>query len=183
MEIGVVDIQGDVTEHVDILERIGIAHRRVRRVEDLDGLSGVIIPGGESTVIGSIMRGRGIDKKIMQLGLPVMGTCAGMILISEKVDGGKGLMPILHIEVKRNGYGSQRESFETDLDIKGIGRFRGVFIRAPVVTAVNRGEVIAEFNGHAVAVVDGKNMGISFHPEIYGDPRIHQYFVHLIKGR
>jgi len=182
MEIGVIDIQGDVTEHVDILENIGVKVRRIRRADELDGLSGIVIPGGESTVIGGIMKLRGIDARISKLGLPMMGTCAGMILMSEKVDGNAGLIPVLHVEIKRNGYGSQRESFEADLDIKGIGVFRGVFIRAPVVTAVHRGEILAEYNGRAVAVAEGKNLGLSFHPEIYGDPRLHKYFLELIEG-
>lgn len=177
MEIGVLDIQGDVSEHINILESLGVKTRNVRRVSDLDGLSGIVMPGGESTVIGSIMNQRGISKGIIDMRLPVMGTCAGLILMSKNVEGKPGLMPLLNISIKRNGYGSQRESFETDLTIKGIGKFRGVFIRAPRITGVNGGEVLATYDSEAVMVSDGKHLGLSFHPEIYGDVRVHKYFI------
>ena len=177
MEIGVLDIQGDVTEHINILETLGTKVRRVRRTPDLDGISGIIIPGGESTVIGSIMNQRGISKEILERKIPVMGTCAGMILMSGNVEGERGLIPLLNITIKRNGYGSQRESFEADLAIKGIGKFKGVFIRAPLVTKVERGEVLASYNDKAVMISDGRHLGLSFHPEIYGDSRIHSLFI------
>lgn len=177
MEIGVLDIQGDVSEHVNILESIGVKTRTVRRSSDLEGLSGIVIPGGESTVIGSIMSQRRISKGIIEKKLPVMGTCAGLILMSRNVEGKEGLMPLLNISIKRNGFGSQRESFETDLSIKGIGKFRGVFIRAPRIISVNGGDVLATFESEAVMISDGKHLGLSFHPEIYGDVRVHKYFI------
>ncbi|MEM0128245.1 MAG: pyridoxal 5'-phosphate synthase glutaminase subunit PdxT [Thermoplasmatales archaeon] len=180
MEIGVIDIQGDVSEHLEILKKLNVKARRVKKAEDLKDLSGIIIPGGESTVIGSIMKKRGISDRILESKLPVMGTCAGLILISEIVDGREGLMPILHIDVTRNAYGSQRESFEAPLEIKGIGGFKGVFIRAPIINGVREGEVLAEYNGRPVAVRERKNLGLSFHPEIYGDPKIHEYFVDML---
>lgn len=177
MEIGVLDIQGDVSEHVSILEGLGVKPRKVRRASDLENIPGIIIPGGESTVIGRIMIQRGISEEIINRKVPVMGTCAGIILMSKTVDGQAGLLPLLHLDVKRNGYGSQRESFETDISIKGIGKFRGVFIRAPVVQRVEQGEVLATYEKKAVAVSDEKNLGLTFHPEIYGDARIHKFFV------
>ncbi|MEM0133750.1 MAG: pyridoxal 5'-phosphate synthase glutaminase subunit PdxT [Thermoplasmatales archaeon] len=177
MQIGVLDIQGDVSEHINILENLGIKTSKVRKVSDLKELSGIVIPGGESTVIGSIMNQRGISMGIIERGLPVMGTCAGLILISKNVDGRTGTVPLLNLTIKRNGYGSQRESFETDLMIKGIGKFRGVFIRAPKIMRVESGEVLATYDNGAVMVSDGKNLGLSFHPEIYGDNRVHKYFV------
>jgi 5'-phosphate synthase pdxT subunit len=177
MEIGVLDIQGDVSEHLGILKNLGVKSKRVRRVSDLEGISGLVIPGGESTVIGRIMRLREFPKEILDRKIPVMGTCAGMILISKIVDGEPGLIPLLNISIKRNGYGSQRESFETDLIIKGIGRFRGVFIRAPLILRADGGDVLSSFKDKAVMVAEGKNLGLSFHPEIYGDVRIHKYFV------
>ncbi len=182
MRIGVIDIQGDVSEHVRILESIGASVVRVKRVPDLEGISGVVIPGGESTVIGSIMSQRGISKEIVERSIPVMGTCAGLILISKSVDGRNGLMPLLDISIRRNGFGSQRESFETDLNVKGIGKFRGVFIRAPVITEVKKGDILAEFGGKAVMLSDGKHLGLSFHPEIYGDSRIHRLFVDRLEA-
>ncbi len=180
MEIGVLDIQGDVTEHITILQNLGVKARKVRRVADLEGLSGIIIPGGESTVIGSIMSQRGISKDIMDSGLPVMGTCAGLILMSRNVEGKEGLIPLLDVEIRRNGYGSQRESFETDLEILGVGKFRGVFIRAPLITQVGIARVLASYDDRAVMVSERKNLGLSFHPEIYGDARIHKYFIDML---
>jgi len=177
MEIGVLDIQGDVSEHVNILENLGVKVKRVRRTADLENLSGIVIPGGESTVIGRIMLERGISKEILEKELPVMGTCAGLILISKNVEGRQGILPLLDISLKRNGYGSQRESFETDLVIDGIGRFRGVFIRAPRIIKVEKGEVLARYRDEAVMVSEGKNLGLTFHPEIYGDLKIHKFFL------
>jgi 5'-phosphate synthase pdxT subunit len=176
MLIGVLDIQGDVSEHINILESLGVKARKVRKVSDLGELSGIVLPGGESTVIGSIMAQRGISKGILDRKLPVMGTCAGLILMSKNVEGKGGLIPLLDVVIKRNGFGSQKESFETDLLIKDIGKFRGVFIRAPVIMKVESGEVLANYDNRAVMVSDGKNLGLSFHPEIYGDARIHKYF-------
>jgi 5'-phosphate synthase pdxT subunit len=177
MEIGVLDIQGDVSEHIKILEDIGVRVKRVRRTSDLETISGIVIPGGESTVIGSIMLNRGISKSILEKKIPVMGTCAGLILISKNVDGRQSVLPLLDVSIKRNGYGSQRESFETDLTIEGLGKFRGVFIRAPKITRVGRGKVLSSYDGEAVMVSDGKHLGLTFHPEIYGDSRIHKLFV------
>ncbi|MCL5874380.1 MAG: pyridoxal 5'-phosphate synthase glutaminase subunit PdxT [Candidatus Thermoplasmatota archaeon] len=177
MEVGVLDIQGDVSEHTSILEDIGVRVKRIRRVADLETISGIVIPGGESTVIGSIMLQRGISKSILERNIPVMGTCAGLILISKSVEGKPGALPLLDISIKRNGYGSQRESFETDLTIKGVGKFRGVFIRAPKIIRVKSGEVLSSYDGEAVMVSGGKHLGLTFHPEIYGDPRIHKLFL------
>lgn len=177
MKIGVLDIQGDVSEHVDMVRRIGVDALRVKNKKELDSIDGLIIPGGESTVIGPIMKQRGIDQKIMENEIPVMGTCAGLILISEKVDGKNGIMPILKISLVRNAYGTQRESFEADLQISDVGKFRGVFIRAPVIEEIVRGTAMSYLNGKPVMVRDGKNIGLTFHPEIYGDIRIHKLFV------
>ncbi|MCL4333628.1 MAG: pyridoxal 5'-phosphate synthase glutaminase subunit PdxT [Candidatus Thermoplasmatota archaeon] len=177
MEIGILDIQGDVSEHENILESLGVRVRRVRRASDLETVSGMLIPGGESTVIGSIMAMRGIPDRIIQKKIPVMGTCAGLILMSKDVEGGKSVLPLLDVSIQRNGYGSQRESFEADLDVEGIGKFRGIFIRAPKIKRVGRGKVLSTFGGDAVMVSDGKNLGLTFHPEIYGDSRIHKLFL------
>jgi 5'-phosphate synthase pdxT subunit len=177
MKIGVLDIQGDVSEHLDILGRIGVDGVRVRKTKDLEGVSGLILPGGESTVIGPVMKQRGITQFVTQRSLPLMGTCAGIILMAKLVDGKPGVVPVLDIVIKRNGYGSQRESFETDLTISGIGNFRGVFIRAPVITGISGGEVLSSYRDHPVMVKEGKNLGLTFHPEIYGDERIHRLFL------
>lgn len=177
MRVGVLDIQGDVSEHLEMLKKINVETIRVRYKYDLENIDGLIIPGGESTVIGSIMKMRQMDEYILDRNIPVMGTCAGLILISEKVDDRDGLVPILKITVNRNAYGTQKESFETDLKITDIGSFRGVFIRAPKIDEVRRGVVLSYFNGKPVMVRDGRNVGLTFHPEIYGDERIHKLFI------
>lgn len=177
MEIGVLDIQGDVSEHLTILDKMEVKGRRVRRTSDMYGLDGLIIPGGESTVIGSIMNQRGFPSYIVENKVPIMGTCAGIILMSKNIGRSEGNLPLLNIRVRRNGYGSQRESFETDLNIKGIGKFRGVFIRAPVIEEVFEGEILSTYEGFPVAVREELNVGLTFHPEIYGDWRIHKLFV------
>jgi 5'-phosphate synthase pdxT subunit len=177
MIIGVLDIQGDVSEHMDMVKASGEAPKRVRRVDDMKDISGLIIPGGESTMIGPYMKLRGIDKYIIEKNIPIMGTCAGLIVTSKEVIGGNTYIPLFKIKVSRNAYGRQRESFETDIDIKGIGNFRGVFIRAPIIEEVYSGDILSYYNGKPVMVKDGKNLGMTFHPEIYGDPRIHQLFI------
>ena len=180
MRIGVLDIQGDVSEHVNILSSLGADPVRVRKSPDLENVDGLILPGGESTVIGKVMKERDLVELILKKKLPVMGTCAGLILMSENVDGGKGLLPLLDIEVKRNGYGSQRESFETDLNIEGIGQFHGVFIRAPIIVKVKKGSVLSQYENSPIIVSEGKHLGMTFHPEIFGDGRIHRMFIDSI---
>lgn len=177
MLIGVLDIQGDVSEHIEMVIASGEKAIKVRKIEDMQNINGLIIPGGESTMIGPYIKMRGIDKFILEKNLPVMGTCAGLIVTSMQVLGGTTYIPLFDITVARNAYGRQRESFEADLEIKDIGNFRGVFIRAPSIEEVNRGEILSRFNGKPVMVRDGKNLGLTFHPEIYGDPRIHQMFI------
>ncbi len=180
MNIGVLDIQGDVSEHMEMIVASGEKPVKVRRLDDLHDVSGVIIPGGESTMIGPYLKLRGIDRYILEKKLPVMGTCAGLIVTSKQVIGGSTYIPLFDVKVSRNAYGRQRESFEADLEIKGIGKFRGVFIRAPVIEEVMSGEILSSFNNKPVMVREGKNLGLTFHPEIYGDPRIHQMFINKL---
>lgn len=163
-----------------MLESLGAAVRPVKRPEDLDGLHGIVLPGGESTTIGMLMTEYGLRDPLSEGTLPVFGTCAGMILMARSIQGGEApWLSILNVSVARNAYGRQRESFEADLDVAGVGAVRGVFIRAPYVTEVGEGvEVLAkDQGGHPVVVRQGPHLAAAFHPELSGDNRLHRAFV------
>ncbi len=188
MRIGVLGLQGDFREHVEMLSLMGVETLVVKLPEDLDLVDGLIIPGGESTTMGRVMENMRIReplvKKIEQ-GLPVYGTCAGMILLSRKVvDHVQPLLGVLDIEIERNAYGRQVESFEVDLSIPAVGEkpFRAVFIRAPkVVKHGARVEVLAEYNKDPILVREGNILASSFHPELTQDTRIHEYFLRMVE--
>jgi len=180
-------MQGAFAEHVRALEAVGARTRLVRTHEDLDGLDGLVLPGGESTTMQMLMDRVGLSgplREAIQNGLPVLATCAGMIVlardISDAMAGQEG-MGLLDIGVRRNGYGRQVDSFEADLDIDGLGgkRFPGVFIRAPLVESTGNVEVMASYNGHPVAVRQGRIIALCFHPELSGDRRLHREFVRM----
>jgi 5'-phosphate synthase pdxT subunit len=182
--VGVLALQGDVREHVHALEAVGATARPVKRLADLSGLDGIVLPGGESTTMGRLL---GIFdlldplRALLADGLPAYGTCAGMILLAaEVVDGrpGQELLGGLDITVRRNAFGSQVESFESDLDVEGVGDVHGVFIRAPWVERAGPSvQVLARVGEHPVAVRQGHLMATSFHPELTGDTRMHELFV------
>ena len=194
MKIVVVGVQGDVEEHVIAaklaLKRLGLdgevtATRRAGVVPKSDV---IIIPGGESTTISKLIWEDGIAEEIIEAseeGKPIMGTCAGLIVLAkhgdEQVERTKTkLLGLLNVKVKRNAFGRQRESFEVDLDVKGIGKYRAVFIRAPAVVDVGKDvDVLATFEDKIVAVRQGKILGLAFHPELTGDTRIHEYLIKL----
>lgn len=190
MKVGVLALQGAFREHIVTLEALGVTAVSVRLPEQLDDLVGLIIPGGESTAIAKLMTSYGFYDPIRQqcgAGMAVWGTCAGAILIAERlVDGvpGQELLALMDIEVRRNAYGRQVDSFEADLDVAGMDeRYRGVFIRAPWIESVGRAaEVLAEHDGHIVAAAQGRLLATTFHPELTGDPRIHRYFLDEIVG-
>ena len=180
-------MQGAFAEHVRALEAVGARTRLVRTHEDLGGLDGLVLPGGESTTMQMLMDRVGLSgplREAIQNGLPVLATCAGMIVlardISDAMAGQEG-MGLLDIGVRRNGYGRQVDSFEADLDIDGLGgkRFPGVFIRAPLVESTGNVEVMASYNGHPVAVRQGRIIALCFHPELSGDRRLHREFVRM----
>jgi 5'-phosphate synthase pdxT subunit len=180
-------MQGAYAEHVRALEASGARTRLVRSAEDLDGLSGLVLPGGESTTMTMLMERVGLlgpIRKAIQDGMPVLATCAGMIVLAREItdamDGQQGL-GLLDIAVRRNGYGRQVDSFEADLDITGLAGkpFPGVFIRAPLVESTGNVEVMATYDGHAVAVRQGRIIALGFHPELSGDLRLHREFVRL----
>lgn len=192
MIIGIVGFQGDVSEHSDMLEMLSkneglnIEVRLIRKKDDLKGVQGLIIPGGESTTIFKLLKQYSIYdviKEKISHGMPVMGTCAGIIILSketndERVSG----MGALDISISRNAYGRQIDSFIDDVDIKGIGKFKAVFIRAPVIESPGGTEILAEYKGKAIMIRSGKVLGLTFHPELTKDYRIHEMFVNMLEG-
>jgi len=189
MRIGVLAVQGDVIEHRAILRGLGVDEVEVRVPEDLGGVDGLIIPGGESTTIGKLMVRYGLDRAIpaqVERGLAVYGTCAGMILMARRAAGGEPpLLRLMDITVTRNAYGRQVDSFEADLDIPLLGPppLRAVFIRAPVIDDVGRNvEVLAALDGRPVLAREGCLLVSSFHPELAPDDRVHRYFLDVIRA-
>jgi 5'-phosphate synthase pdxT subunit len=185
--VGVLAMQGAFAEHVKALEASGARTRLVRTADDLEDLDGLVIPGGESTTMQMLMERVGLLAPLrdaIEKGLPVLATCAGMIVlardISDAMAGQQG-MGLLDIGVRRNGYGRQVDSFEVDLDIAAIGdrQFPGVFIRAPLVERTGEVEVLARYDGHPVAVKQGKILALAFHPELSSDRRLHKEFVRM----
>ena len=186
-KIGILAIQGDVKEHTLVLNKIGAEVVEVRLPDELEGLDGLVIPGGESTTIIQLIDLYDLRKPLIskiQAGMPAWGTCAGMVvlagsLIDEKPDP----LHLMDIEVSRNAFGAQINSFETFISVKDIGepKIRAVFIRAPVVTKVGKNvEIMAKLeNDIPVCVRDGNMLATAFHPELTQDTRIHQYFVDL----
>ena len=191
MRIGVLALQGDFREHLLALNALGVAAVAVRLPKHLDGLDGLIIPGGESTAIGKLMVEYALVAPIraaIAAGLPIWGTCAGMILLARSTDNamlGQPLLATMDIHVCRNAFGAQRESFIAALDIPILGPvpFRAVFIRAPIVLETGpQVQVLARLDdGRIVAVREGQLLGTAFHPEIAGDTRFHRYFLDMIK--
>jgi 5'-phosphate synthase pdxT subunit len=188
--IGVLALQGAFRAHSQTLADLGVATRDVRTPEHLDAVDALVMPGGESTTMSRLLTSSGLFDQIKARaseGMAVFGTCAGMILLATEVLDGRPdqrSFGVIDVTVRRNGYGRQLDSFETDLDVSGFGDpFHGVFIRAPRVTAVGPAvEVLAAHDGDAVLVRQGRIMAASFHPELTGDPRLHERFVELVAG-
>ena len=186
MKIGVLALQGDVAEHIASLGDCGVIANGVRSKQEIQSVDALVIPGGESTTIAKLAKAFGVFdliKSRIASGMPTYGSCAGMILIADQIlDGGvdqEGFGGI-DAQVRRNAFGRQVDSFETDLTFAGISgaAFRAVFIRAPWVESVGtQVEVLASFNGHPVAIRQGHLLATSFHPELTGDNRIHRFFV------
>lgn len=189
--VGVLALQGDVREHVATLSALGTEVRKVRTVEQLEGLDALVLPGGESTAIAHLLTTSGVRpglERKMREGLPVLGTCAGLILLSREILDGRGdqwSFAALNVAVRRNGYGRQIASFETDVDVRGLGVVPGVFIRAPKIEQWGAEvEVLAEHDHgdgpFPVLVRQGHVWGCSFHPELTSDHRLHGLFVDSI---
>ncbi len=186
MKVGVLALQGNFREHLAMLDRLGVEGVEVRLPEQLDGLAGLIVPGGESTAIGRLARLYGLDEAIEQFPAPIFGTCAGMILLArDAVDGtpDQPLLGLLDVTVRRNGYGRQVFSFEADLALDGTERpLRGVFIRAPrVESAGPTVSVLAELDGVPVLVREGRVLAAAFHPELTDDTRVHELFLQMVR--
>jgi 5'-phosphate synthase pdxT subunit len=175
---GVLALQGDVREHARMFAECGATPVLVRSAEELEAVDCLAIPGGESTAIGRLARLYGLVDPIRRRaegGMPVFGTCAGMIAMARDVEGGEPLLSVLDVEVRRNAYGRQNESFEADLEVRDVGPVRGVFIRAPRVVRVGPDvRVLSEHAGHPVVVQQCNRLAATFHPEIAGDPRLHE---------
>ena len=191
MKIGVLASQGAFAEHITALRQLGVKAVPVRLPRELRGLDGLVVPGGESTSIGRLMQDYHLTNEIKDLarnGLPMLGTCAGMILLARKVsDSHLQPLEVMDIVVRRNAFGRQRESFETELSIPALGEetFPGVFIRAPVIEQANNGvEILARLaEDTGVAARQGKLLVSAFHPELTDDLRFHQYFLDIVAGR
>lgn len=197
IRIGVLALQGDFREHIQAMERLGAEARAVRLPRDLEGLDGLIIPGGESTVMGKLMVAYELDQPLREAiagGLPTWGTCAGLILLARETDNalaGQPLLAAMDIRVCRNAFGTQRESFEVNLAVPALGDqpVHAVFIRAPIVESVGAGvETLARVErglfgapGDIVAVRQGPLLGTAFHPEVTDDLRFHDYFLSMAR--
>jgi 5'-phosphate synthase pdxT subunit len=188
MTIGVLALQGDFAEHMATLTRIGVDTREVRKAGDLEGVDALIIPGGESTTIGKLMARYGLDEAIRaraKQGMPIYGTCAGLILLAQEIEGSdQPRLGLMDIAVIRNAFGRQIESFEADIPFAPTPEqpVRGVFIRAPIVARVGAGvQTLSVFDGKIVAVQQGNLLATAFHPELTDDTRVHRYFLTLVK--
>jgi 5'-phosphate synthase pdxT subunit len=194
--IGVLALQGDFREHISALRELGARAFPVRLPADLEGVDGLIIPGGESTVMGKLMVAYGLDQPLRSLvagGLPVWGTCAGLILLSRETENaldGQPLLAAMNIRTRRNAFGPQRASFETILDVPALGKepFHAVFIRGPVIEEAGENVVVlsrltmeGDSTGPIVAVRQGPLLGTAFHPEVTGDTRFHDYFLGIVR--
>ena len=182
VKIGVLAVQGAFAEHINMLRQIGVEAVPVRLPQDLEGVAGLILPGGESTTMRKLIDEWGLRQPILDLihkGAPVFGTCAGMILLSKDIaDGDEPVFPMLDISVKRNAFGRQLDSFESELDVPVLGdrKVHAVFIRAPIVERVGADvDVIAQLDGgRVVAVKQGQIIATAFHPELVGETRFHR---------
>ena len=190
MRIGVLALQGAFVEHIAMLHQLEVEVLPVRLLQELRGLDGLIIPGGESTSISKLMLDYNLISEIRNLaknGLPIFGTCAGMILLANEIsDSGVEPLRVMDIIVRRNAFGRQRDSFETELSIPVLGEnpFLGIFIRAPIIVRANSEvEILTRLaDSTGVAARQGKLLASAFHPELTTDLRFHQYFLDIVAG-
>lgn len=188
MRIAVLALQGAFVEHAAMLDRLGAEHFEIRQPRDLERpFDGLILPGGESTVMGKLLHDLELFEPLrdrIETGLPVFGTCAGLILLAKIVEGGVPCFGTMDIAVKRNAYGRQLGSFYTEMDCKGIGRVPMTFIRAPYIQSVSGdAEVLASVDGNIVAACQGNQLVTAFHPELSADLSVHRYFLNIVDQR
>ncbi|WP_078414531.1 pyridoxal 5'-phosphate synthase glutaminase subunit PdxT [Priestia abyssalis] len=187
VKVGVLGLQGAVREHIRAVEASGAEALVIKKVEQLEEVDGLVLPGGESTTMRRLIDKYGFMeplREFAQSGKPLFGTCAGLILLSKEIAGyEEPHIGVMDIKVERNSFGRQRESFEAKLSIQGVAEdFIGVFIRAPHIVSVgDEVEVLSEHNGRIVAARQGQFLGCSFHPELTEDHRLAQYFVNMVK--
>lgn len=194
MKIGVLALQGDFHEHIEMLNEIGgVEPVRVKRTNDLRNIDALILPGGESTTVGRLMHTLGLSEELARLGLPIMGTCAGLILLASRVtdrvvgETGQYTLGLMNIEVVRNVFGRQSDSFITEIQVEGIGKVKGAFIRAPgIKNSWPPARVIAYLDhpstGAVGVIAEQDNLlALSFHPEITGEKRIYEHFIEKAK--
>lgn len=184
MTVAVLALQGAFAEHEAVLDKLGVDWFEIRQLRDLDRpFDGLILPGGESTVMGKLLRDLGLYEPLrekIENGLPVFGTCAGLILLAQEVEGGVPCFGTMDIQVKRNAYGRQLGSFFAEQEFKGLGAVPMTFIRAPYIASVGpKAEILAEVDGHIVAARQGKQLVSAFHPELSEDVSVHQYFLSM----
>jgi pyridoxal 5'-phosphate synthase pdxT subunit len=182
VKTGVLALQGDFREHVGVLSSMGATAIEVRTAAQLADVDRLVIPGGESTTIGKLARAYDLVEPIRARardGMPILGTCAGMIVLAERVLDGEPLLSLMDVTVRRNAYGRQVDSFESDVDVEGIGHpVRGVFIRAPWIEDVGSGvRVLSQYEGRPVVLQQGGLLAASFHPELVGETALHEYFL------
>ncbi len=190
LTVGIVAFQGDFSRHISVFRELGVEARPIRRPEELTGVDGLVIPGGESTTIGMLMQRFGVLDRVRteyaRGALPIMGTCAGAILLAQRIlNSDQVRLGLLDMEIERNAYGRQVDSFEASLTVPVLGAepVTGVFIRAPRIRSVGPAvNVLARFEESPVVVQDGSLLALSFHPELTGDYRIHAHFLAMIRG-
>ena len=188
LNIGVLNVQGAVSEHAEFVRSLGDNAILVKHPEDLDQIDGLIIPGGESTTIGKLMDKYQLSETIREKakqGFPLFGTCAGLILLAKEIEGNeKAHLQLMKMTVNRNSFGRQRESFETPIAVKGVAEdFPAVFIRAPhIVESAADVNVLSEYEGKMVAAQQGNLLVTAFHPELTGDTRIHRHFRQIVEN-
>jgi 5'-phosphate synthase pdxT subunit len=185
MKAGVLALQGDFREHAAVLAELGASPIEVRTPEDLARVDCLVVPGGESTTIAKLAASSGLVEPIRGralAGMPMLGTCAGMIVMAKRVDGGEPLLGLVDITVLRNAYGRQVDSFEADVTVRGVDHpVRAVFIRAPMVETIGPGvRVLAEYEGHPVVLEEGGLVVASFHPELVGETQLHEYVLRKV---
>lgn len=189
MKIGIFALQGAFIEHEYALSNLGAETVEIRRREHFsDGLDGIVLPGGESTVQGKLLREEGLMEPVREAiagGLPVFGTCAGLILLAEKISNDPNVyFALMDVTVKRNAYGRQLGSFRVDTQVKGIGTFPAVFIRAPYIESAGaRADVLAAVDGKIVAARQKNMLATAFHPELTDDLRMHSYFLDMVQHK
>lgn len=187
MKIGILALQGAVQEHLKIIEKLGHEGISIKKVQQLNEIDGLIIPGGESTTIGKLIRKYKFDEALKEFSehkKPMFGTCAGLIILAKEINGStENYLGLMNIKAERNAFGRQRESFEADLEIKEIAySFRAVFIRAPyIIETGDNVEILAKFDNKIVAARQGHLLCSAYHPELTDDIRMHEYFVNMVK--